>query len=132
MKQTLNNKSDTVWYGQEYKSYVGNAYKTDTKGQKRTAKKLLSSIKIIQSMKITQTDAANMLGVSVSTLKRRYYKLGLGRWPANRGTHHSKHNNTSIHTTLQTIINQHNVDEKYIDDKTEALLAQVFSNKNFN
>ncbi|KAL0489381.1 hypothetical protein AKO1_010687 [Acrasis kona] len=127
MKQTLNNKGDTV-YCQEYKSYVGSVYKTDTKGQKRTAKKFLPTIKIIQSMNISQTDAANMLGVSVSTLKRRYYKLGLGRWPANRGTH-NKFNNMSNHTALNTIVNQQNVDEKYIDDKTEALLSQLFSNK---
>lgn len=28
-----------------------------------------------------QSDAALLLGVSISTLKRRFYDLGMGRWP---------------------------------------------------
>ena len=51
------------------------------------AKKLdvLSADEIRQYFCYTQSDAARLLGVSVSTLKRRFYELNLGnRWPYKR------------------------------------------------
>ncbi len=44
-------------------------------------KKKLSKEEILKYIQYPQPDAARMLNVSVSTLKRRFYELGLGRWP---------------------------------------------------
>lgn len=47
----------------------------------RTSKRPLSKNDILSVIEYPQGDAALLLGVSLSTLKRRFYELDLGRWP---------------------------------------------------
>ncbi len=48
-------------------------------------KRNISKVDIIRTMALPQKVAARLLNVSLSTLKRRYYELGWGRWPINSG-----------------------------------------------
>uniref|UniRef100_A0A7S1KMD6 RWP-RK domain-containing protein n=1 Tax=Percolomonas cosmopolitus TaxID=63605 RepID=A0A7S1KMD6_9EUKA len=46
-----------------------------------TKRKLITKFDIVEVLHLKQTDAAKTLGVSLSTLKSRYYKLFAGKWP---------------------------------------------------
>lgn len=64
-------------------------------------RKDISICDIIRYMTIRQDIAADKLGISVSTLKRRYYELDVGRWPVN-----STYDNKWIYCTECTTHNK--------------------------
>ncbi|KAL0490388.1 NLP2 [Acrasis kona] len=39
---------------------------------------------IMMCLNLSQSEACRVLGVSLSTLKRRFYATGLGRWPSKK------------------------------------------------
>jgi hypothetical protein len=89
---------------------------------------------ILTMMIFPQYVAADLLGVSVSTLKRRYYQLNNGRWPNYR----EKKSLDQIDETLSNrlkerkklkvddIISKYNIDEKKIDKKTSKIISLAF------
>ncbi|KAL0484630.1 NLP6 [Acrasis kona] len=87
-------------------------------------KKPISAHRIIQTTNKTQVHAAHILGVSVSTLKREYYKLGLGRWPAL-----SINKKAFSLIQLSSIMNDREIDERYMDHNTVSMLNKVFETR---
>ncbi|KAG2379419.1 hypothetical protein C9374_006536 [Naegleria lovaniensis] len=76
-------------------SHTGHATTTTSTAQnsgivkkKRKTKKnkiIIATSELVRCMNLPQTVAAKKLKVSLSTLKRRFYELGIGRWPAVQG-----------------------------------------------
>ena len=67
--------------------------------KKRKTKKnkiIIATSELVRCMILPQTVAAKKLKVSLSTLKRRFYELGIGRWPAVQPASHDK-NGQSTH-----------------------------------
>lgn len=90
---------------------------------------------IISLMTIPQRIAADLLGVSISTLKRRYYELEIGRWPVNSGNsideenvHEYRKNQIvrQLNPSLYDIINEKDYDANYIDPVTTKVLNCAF------
>lgn len=93
---------------------------------------------ILRVMAYPQPIAAKILNVSISTLKRRYYKLNFGRWPINSASFDdeqklemnifSKKNlkDSLKDNSISSIINSQDQDEAYIDDITQKILKCVF------
>ncbi|KAL9652609.1 hypothetical protein ABK040_015572 [Willaertia magna] len=110
-----------------------------TKKRKEYRKKNKNKIEIpihdiIRVLNLSQAEAATKLKVSLSTLKRRYYELDMGRWPANILTHCNGHTHQSNYNTqtsqltpdssnncktdkcsLKYLLNEKEVDSNYID-----------------
>jgi hypothetical protein len=78
-------------------------------------------------MSYRQDIAAEMLGVSISTLKRRYYEFGIGRWPIDSTTYIRHESPSSGKGNISTIINDYNIDEKFIDKITLCVLLATFN-----
>ncbi|KAL9658774.1 hypothetical protein ABK040_005929 [Willaertia magna] len=57
---------------------------------------------------LPQTQAAELLGVSLSTLKRRFYSFGIGRWPSFEGTSPTQPNSPPPNTSNNTCLDNHN------------------------
>jgi hypothetical protein len=124
----------------ESKKLVRSVKKSKTK--KSTTKKTKSNkIKIpvydiIRHMTIPQPMAAEQLGVSISTLKRRYYELDWGRWPINSANGDenekefiaSKNLSSQDKLKIENIINERNTDEAIIDPLTMKILNCTFQN----
>jgi len=73
-------------------------------------------------LKMPQDRAAQILSVSISTLKRRFYMLNLGRWPLVRRTPSEKFKKSK----MSFITNKFDVeDERYIDEETFEYLFQL-------
>lgn len=74
----------------------------------------------------TQPEAAKRLGVSLSTLKRRFYELaGKGkRWPFHEMKKIEKKR------SMKFILNETNQPEKMLDPYTLFVLAKTFSGEN--
>ncbi|KAF0977373.1 hypothetical protein FDP41_003365 [Naegleria fowleri] len=73
----------------------------------------------------SQALAARLLGVSVSTLKRRFkesYEVQFHRWPYHKLTNLEKRH------SLWFYINDENEDEKFISSKCEQVLEKAFEN----
>jgi DNA-binding transcriptional regulator YiaG len=73
----------------------------------------------------SQKQAASLLGVSVSTLKRRFYALGLGhKWPYPLAKKQTKKR------SLSYILNKKNVENaKFLDNNTLNHLVKAFALK---
>lgn len=92
---------------------------------------------IIRYMTIPQPMAAEQLGVSISTLKRRYYELDWGRWPINsangdengEGFLTSKSLSSAEKLKIANIVNEKDVDEATVDPLTMKILQCVFQNE---
>jgi hypothetical protein len=71
---------------------------------------------------LNQELAAKKLDVSVSTLKRRFYSLNLGRWPLNT-------NRTILKRKMEikNILNYKNINPKFIDLQTLQFLNECIS-----
>ncbi|KAL9647134.1 hypothetical protein ABK040_004850 [Willaertia magna] len=110
--------------------------------EKKKRKKAKNRIEIpvhdlIRVMNLPQTEAATKLHVSLSTLKRRFYELGMGRWPANLLTHSGNNNNSHssspiIHEpctdkrSLNFLLNEKEEDSNYIDVVSLMILNLSF------
>jgi hypothetical protein len=85
---------------------------------------------IVRYMVLPQPDVAPKLGVSLSTLKRRYYELGVGRWPVN-----SMYRPPSIICGVEkmyicNILNDYSMHECDIDHLTCMVLTAAFLDNN--
>ncbi|KAL0486484.1 hypothetical protein AKO1_012048 [Acrasis kona] len=65
---------------------------------------------ILKCMHLSQQEASDKLGISLSTLKRRFYEFGVGRWPS-KSERIARENNPM---SIQAIINKEFFDEKDI------------------
>jgi hypothetical protein len=89
---------------------------------------------IVRFMTVPQPLVAKKLGVSISTLKRRYYELHFGRWPINSSngdvsseeysreqmlTHQEK-------VQISNMVNEEAHDEKFIDPLSSKVLQLAF------
>jgi hypothetical protein len=88
---------------------------------------------IIRYLTLPQPTAAEKLGVSISTLKRRYYELNLGRWPINSSNGENgeefKQEQLLSHqekVKLENIQNDREVDAKIVDSLTMKVLQVAF------
>lgn len=89
---------------------------------------------ILIMMIFPQHIAANLLGVSLSTLKRRYYQLNNGRWP----NYKDKKSLVQIDEILscrlkerdklkvEDVVSKYNIDEKTIDNRTSKIISLAF------
>jgi len=68
----------------------------------------------------SQTLAAKLLNVSLSTLKRRFYELGMGRWPKVRNQ------GEDCKRTIYYLLNDEDKNTKFIDSLTMQNLQQAF------
>ncbi|KAG2373422.1 hypothetical protein C9374_012161 [Naegleria lovaniensis] len=131
-------------------SGIKKQHKSNTLSQKGSSKSKisLSASDLIRVMALPQSMAAKELGVSLSTLKRRFYDLKMGRWPglANpTGFSHycsslasdssSVHSNDALSSSsanhsrkaeLSYIMNPTNLEESYLDQIALAVLNISF------
>jgi hypothetical protein len=89
---------------------------------------------ILIMMIFPQHIAANLLGVSLSTLKRRYYQLNNGRRP----NYKDKKSLVQIDEILscrlkerdklkvEDVVSKYNIDEKTIDNRTSKIISLAF------
>ncbi|KAL0486026.1 hypothetical protein AKO1_012222 [Acrasis kona] len=70
----------------------------------------LSAEKISKYLSMSQAEACHHLGVSLSTLKRRFYELNMGKWPC------KKTRSKSSKSYISTIINKTMKDEKDLSE----------------
>lgn len=103
----------------------------DKSPARKTTKIRLPIHNIIRTMTMPQPMAAKKLGVSISTLKRRYYELKMGRWPVsniNSTLYFEEEEVKCEHKPkLGTILNKFDLeDQKAIDTITEAVLMIAF------
>jgi len=97
---------------------------------------------MIRVMTLPQHTAAKTLGVSLSTLKRRFYEIGLGRWPGNlidkknRDSCSEEDDAASCKemtitpekkTCISFLVNKTNQDERYLDGVTMMVLHASFN-----
>lgn len=84
-------------------------------------------------LKYNQYDAAEILNVSTSTLKRHFYSLNLNyRWPCCRRQEKKLQNSNISKFDIRFIINYNITDEKFIDNKTLETLRRLNNIKKFN
>ncbi|KAG2382289.1 hypothetical protein C9374_005491 [Naegleria lovaniensis] len=98
---------------------------------KKKSKINIPVFELIRVMALPQTSAAQVLGVSLSTLKRRYYELGIGRWPgqiANDTKEIEKATETSPEekVKLSFLLNGEDIDARQIDQITWSILNFTF------
>ncbi|KAF0974633.1 hypothetical protein FDP41_006107 [Naegleria fowleri] len=105
----------------------------------------LKASDLIRVMALPQSMAAKELGVSLSTLKRRFYDLKMGRWPGlanptgyshycssltsdstSVNSNDSSSSNLSRKAELSYIMNPTNLDESYLDQIALAVLNISF------
>lgn len=86
----------------------------------------IPTYEIIRCLCLKQDIAADKLGVSISTLKRRYYELKLGRWPID-SSHQPDSPCSKNKEDVSFVLNKFNEDEIYIDANTCRILRIVFS-----
>ncbi|KAL9657124.1 hypothetical protein ABK040_002749 [Willaertia magna] len=114
-----------------------------TKKKRKTKKNkiLISTPDLIRCMVLPQTLAAKKLNVSLSTLKRRYYELGIGRWPSMQTTNEEileNHSNIVNYVnktdatseeklSLSFLLNKKNVETTMIDNVSAVILKVAFS-----
>lgn len=93
--------------------------------KKSTKKYTIAEEDIRKHFNCSQKQAASRLGVSVSTLKRRFYALGLGhKWPYPSNKKQIKKR------SLSYILNKKNVEnEKHLDSNTLNHLVKAFALK---
>jgi hypothetical protein len=92
-----------------------------------TKKQELTKEEISKYFSYSQSTAAKMLGISVSTLKRRYYSMGLGKWPYQ----YAKSPKSSFQEKkggLGFVLNKGLVDEKHLSKNVEKQLLNAFMN----
>nr|CAG4711720.1 unnamed protein product [Naegleria fowleri] len=98
---------------------------------KKKSKINIPVFELIRVMALPQTSAAQVLGVSLSTLKRRYYELGIGRWPgqiANNPKEIEKATESSPEKKVQLsfLLNGEDVEARQIDQITWSILNFTF------
>jgi predicted DNA-binding protein (UPF0251 family) len=103
---------------------------------------------ILSVLHLTQPDAAKKLGISLTTLKRRFKEMNMGRWPINSQENSLHDMNASKpawptsssaapqtsnvygfynkHLTSINLMNEKNQPETYIDVQTMAELTIAF------
>jgi hypothetical protein len=91
---------------------------------------------ILRVLMYPQPVAAKELGVSISTLKRRYYELGMTRWPVANAVYESdaempaRKTKQSNKLELSFILNKKNTEPRTrLDAITNKMLQCVFDNK---
>ena len=97
-----------------------------------TKRKLITKYDIVEVLHLKQTDAAKTLGVSLSTLKSRYYKFFVSKWPNSQErelmltTPIEKRIEEHILSTVRisNLINPTEEDEKVIPEETIKILQR--------
>jgi hypothetical protein len=83
----------------------------------------ISAEELKKVLHYAQPQAAKILGVSLSTLKRKFYQLYPGRrW--------SKQTMTRNKLQMKFLVHRYNKPETYIESSTIHMLNHVFSNPN--
>jgi len=102
---------------------MGRKKRSKRKKRKKMFLEWLNKDTILPFLKMPQDRAAQILNVSISTLKRKFYELRMmGRWPTNRRTPSEKCRKKK----LNYLIHIKNVeDEKKIDEETWKFLIKV-------
>lgn len=93
-----------------------------------TKKNELTKEEIAKYFSYSQSTAAKMLGISVSTLKRRYYAMNLGKWPYQYAKGMDGESTPRSDGGLDTILNKSPVDEKHLTKNVEKQLLDAFLN----
>jgi hypothetical protein len=86
----------------------------------RKRKREITKDEIKKYFNYSQAKAAKMLGVSVSTLKRRYYSMGMGKWPYPENKFLAKKRSVSYICLAQ------DRPEKFMDQTTLQQLYKAF------
>ena len=94
------------------------------KGRKRKFE--ISREELEKYFKYSQSKAAALLNVSVSTLKRRFYQLDMGkRWPYNSNPERTTWTNSIM---ISCLLHEKDIeDPRIIDHKTWFALQEAFS-----
>ncbi|KAL0485944.1 hypothetical protein AKO1_001700 [Acrasis kona] len=95
---------------------------------------------IVRYLTLPQPLVADRLGVSISTLKRRYYELHFGRWPVNSSNGDngcdflsSKQLSSADKTRMANLLNDRPaLDERTIDQLTLKVLQCAFTQNTIN
>ncbi|KAL9641457.1 hypothetical protein ABK040_013382 [Willaertia magna] len=88
---------------------------------KQTHKINITRVEMSKYFNAPQTLAARLLGVSVSTLKRRYYEMYKGRWP------YQSLSNKERKKTIWFYVNEEEYSEKFISKETITILNKAFN-----
>jgi hypothetical protein len=109
--------------------------KKKKRGISKKNKITLPSWKIVQYMTLPQPLASELMGVSISTLKRRYYALNYGRWPINSSNGEvvleeytkSKKMKAEDKLNIRNLVHKENNDPTTIDPLTAKVLQCAFN-----
>ncbi|EFC41902.1 predicted protein [Naegleria gruberi] len=122
-KSSINKKHAKITSSSTHKSKY-------TPDSKKKSKIKIPVFELIRVMALPQSTAANCLGVSLSTLKRRYYELGIGRWPGQCGSITQDIDldvPTSEKSKLSYLLNDENLDSaRDLDQVTLSILNFTF------
>jgi DNA-binding transcriptional regulator YiaG len=94
--------------------------------QRKGGRKEITKEEIKKYFNVSQSKAAKLLGVSVSTLKRRFYSMDMGRWPY-PGNRYSARKRT-----ISYICSPNNRPEKQLDPHTLHVLLRAFKSSNLD
>jgi hypothetical protein len=95
----------------------------------------ISRQEILGVTHLSQPEAAKQLGISLSTLKRKFYEYELGRWPISNRSTPSQDGNSQMgnfhslfrhHLPIAALINEKDQAEKFIDSQTQLILNNAF------
>ncbi|KAL0490522.1 RKD3 [Acrasis kona] len=137
-RSNIRNAGITLQYQKEDIKQMSTAQKKVIKGvvkkDYRPQKIEIPVHDIVRYLTIPQPIAASKLSVSISTLKRRYYELGFGRWPINssngdNGEEYLQSQNLPVNEKAQikNIINKENVEmSAQVDVLTLRVLQCAF------
>ncbi|KAL9654057.1 hypothetical protein ABK040_011601 [Willaertia magna] len=124
-----NNKGVNLYRRRNNKSQnsakIAKSSTTKTPGKKKVKINIPTS-DIIRVMMLPQVIAAQKLDVSLSTLKRRFYELGIGRWP---GLQQIETNSATLpqnKASLSFILNDMNSETTQLDPVSLSILSFSF------
>lgn len=92
--------------------------------QSKRGRKEITKEEIKKYFNVSQSKAAKLLGVSVSTLKRRFYSMNMGRWPYPENRYLARKRSISY------ICSPNNRPEKQLDPHTLHVLLRAFKSTN--
>lgn len=106
------------------------------KKKTRCEKKIkIPAHELVRMMMFPQPLAAEMLSVSISTLKRRYYEIGMKRWPITSASYDGRampvHDTSRIKDKMAVsfLLNDSEEDSREVTGVTTKMLGCIFTNK---
>ncbi|KAL0485986.1 hypothetical protein AKO1_012293 [Acrasis kona] len=82
---------------------------TSIKKKSKSRRVQVDTKQILECMHLSQNEACKELNISLSTLKRRYYELNIGKWPNHKQDSKQKPNGVNK-ADISFIMNKHEPD----------------------